>query len=194
MFNLTPYIVETTPHGEKLMDVFSRLMRDRIIYFGAKVDSQTANTVIAQLLYLDSQSQEPITMYINSPGGVVDDGMAIYDTMNLIKAPVHTVCVGLCASMGAMLLSNGKKGSRKILPHSRVMIHQPLGGAQGQASDIEIGTKQILAMKNTLIQRLAENTGQKLSKVKRDADRDYWMNAEQAVKYGIVDEIVGLNP
>jgi ATP-dependent Clp protease protease subunit len=189
---LVPYIVEQGEHGETRHDLFSRLLKDRVIFLGYPIDSQVANIVVAQLLFLAHQDPEKdIKMYINSPGGVITAGMAIYDTMQVIPCDIQTICVGQAASMGAVLLAGGTKGKRKILPHSTVMIHQPLGGARGQATDIAIAAEEILRWKRTLNNLLADRTGQSLEKIERDVERDYNMIAEQALEYGIVDEIIG---
>jgi len=188
---LIPTVIEKTHAGERAYDIYSRLLKDRIIFIGDQIEPQMANAIIAQLLHLEQEdSKKDISIYVNSPGGHVSAGMAIYDTMQLIKPDVSTICVGMAASMGAILLSGGKKGKRYILPHAQVMIHQPLGGVQGQASDIEITAKQILKTKEILTSILAKNSGQKLDKVADDADRDYWMDAKDALAYGIVDEII----
>lgn len=189
---LVPYIVEQGDHGETRHDLFSRLLKDRVIFLGYPIDSQVANIVVAQLLFLAHQDPEKdIKMYINSPGGVITAGMAIYDTMQVIPCDVQTICIGQAASMGAVLLAGGTKGKRKILPHSTVMIHQPLGGARGQATDIAIAAEEILRWKRTLNNLLSDRTGQPLEKIQRDVERDYNMIAEQALEYGIVDEIIG---
>jgi len=188
---LIPTVIEKTHAGERAYDIYSRLLKDRIIFIGDQIEPQMANAIIAQLLHLEQEdNKKDISIYVNSPGGHVSAGMAIYDTMQLIKPDVSTICVGMAASMGAILLSGGKKGKRYILPHAQVMIHQPLGGVQGQASDIEITAKQILKTKEILTSILAKNSGQKLDKVADDADRDYWMDAKDALAYGIVDEII----
>lgn len=188
---LIPTVIEKTQNGERAYDIYSRLLKDRIIFMGSQVNDQIANAVIAQLLFLESQdSKKDIFMYINSPGGSVSAGLAIVDTMNFIKSPVSTVCVGMAASMGAVLLSAGEKGKRFILPNARVMIHQPLGGVEGQSKDIEITAKEIVRVRETLYRMLAENTGQDYAKVDADSDRDYWMHADEAVAYGIVDKIM----
>ena len=172
-------------------DIFSRLLRERIIFLGTEIDDEVANSVVAQLLLLDSEnSEKDIMMYINSPGGVITAGMAIYDTMNLIKADVSTICLGEAASMGAFLLSSGAKGKRMALPGARIMIHQPLGGAQGQATDIEIEAKEILRMKAMLNGILAENSGQPLDKIKKDTERDYYLSAKEAMEYGLIDKVI----
>lgn len=188
---LNPYILEERQLNVTQMDVFSRLMMDRIIFFGTEVTSETANIVVSQLLYLEQTDPgAPITMYINSPGGGVYAGLGVIDTMNYISSPVGTVCTGLAASMGAMFLMCGEKGKRMALPHSRVMIHQPLGGADGQASDIEITAREILKLKEELYQIIVEQSGKTMDQVKQDADRDYWMTAEEAKKYGLIDEVI----
>ncbi len=186
---LIPMVVEKTPQGERAFDIYSRLLKERIIFLAGPIDDITANTVIAQLLFLASEnSKSDISLYINSPGGSVSAGLAILDTMKHIKPDVSTICVGLAASMGAVILSSGKKGKRFILPHSEVMIHQPWGGAQGQASDIEITAKHILKTRDRLNKILAKNTGQKLSTIEKDTDRDFFMDAKESIKYGIVDK------
>ena len=189
---LVPYIVEQGEHGETRHDLFSRLLKDRVIFLGYPIDASVANIVVAQLLFLAHQDPDKdIKMYINSPGGVITAGMAIYDTMQVIPCDVQTICVGQAASMGAVLLAGGTKGKRKILPHSTVMIHQPLGGARGQATDIQIAAEEILRWKRTLNNLLADRTGQPLERIQRDVERDFNMIAEQALEYGIVDEIIG---
>ena len=186
-----PTVIEASSRGEKSFDIFSRLLRERIIFLGEEIDDDMANSIVAQLLLLDSENPEKdIMLYINSPGGVITAGMAIYDTMNLIKADVQTICLGEAASMGAFLLSAGAKGKRMALPSARIMIHQPLGGAKGQATDIEIEAKEIVRMKDMLTGILAENSGQPLEKVKEDCERDYYMSAAQAVEYGLIDKVV----
>ncbi len=188
---LIPTVIEKTQNGERAYDIYSRLLKDRIVFAGGPVDDNMANLIIAQLLFLESEDAEKdIFLYINSPGGSVKDGMAIVDTMNHVKPDIATVCVGMAASMGAIMLSCGAKGKRFILPNAEVMIHQPLGGAQGQASDIEINAKRIIRTRDRLNALLAENTGQKLSQVAKDVDRDFWMTATEAKKYGIVDAIM----
>ncbi len=189
--NLTPNIVEERQMNVAIMDVFSRLMKDRIIFLGTGIDDQVANIVTAQLLFLESiDAKADITIYVNSPGGSVYAGLGIYDTMQYVRPDISTICTGLAASMGAVLLAGGTKGKRSALPHSRVMIHQPLGGAQGQASDIEITAKQILILKKELFDILAEHSGQTYKKVEKDSDRDYWMKADEAKKYGLIDEVL----
>ena len=185
-----PYIVEQTGRGERSYDIYSRLLEDRIIFLTGEINDAVANTVVAQLIYLEGKDAgKDISLYINSPGGSVSAGMAIYDTMNYIKCDVSTICIGMAASMGAFLLSSGAKGKRYSLPNSKIMIHQPLGGAQGQASDIAIVAEEILKTKKKLNTILAENTGQSLDKVEIDTDRDYYMTADEALSYGIVDRI-----
>ena len=187
---LIPYIVEQTGRGERSYDIYSRLLEDRIIFLTGEINDAVANTVVAQLIYLEGKDAgKDISLYINSPGGSVSAGMAIYDTMNYIKCDVTTICIGMAASMGAFLLSSGAKGKRYSLPNSKIMIHQPLGGAQGQASDIAIVAEEILKTKKKLNTILAENTGQSLDKVEIDTDRDYYMTADEALSYGIVDRI-----
>ena len=187
---LIPYIVEQTGRGERSYDIYSRLLEDRIIFLTGEINDTVANTVVAQLIYLEGKDAgKDISLYINSPGGSVSAGMAIYDTMNYIKCDVSTICIGMAASMGAFLLSSGAKGKRYSLPNSKIMIHQPLGGAQGQASDIAIVAEEILKTKKKLNTILAENTGQSLDKVEIDTDRDYYMTADEALSYGIVDRI-----
>lgn len=189
--NLTPNIVEERQMNVAIMDVFSRLMKDRIIFLGTGIDDQVANIVTAQLLFLESlDANADITIYVNSPGGSVYAGLGIYDTMQYVRPDVATICTGLAASMGAVLLAGGTAGKRSALPHSRVMIHQPLGGAQGQASDIEITTKQILMLKKELYDILSNHSGQPFEKVEQDSDRDYWMKAAQAKEYGLIDEVL----
>ena len=188
---LVPTVIEKTNYGERAYDIYSRLLKDRIIFLGTAIDDGVANAIIAQLLFLEQQnSKEDIKLYINSPGGVVSSALAIYDTMQYVKPDVQTICVGMAASGAALLLSAGKKGKRMILPNGEVMIHQVLGGAQGQASDIDIHARHILKMKSKLNDILAKHTGQKVSKVEKDTDRDYFMSAEEAVKYGIVDKMI----
>lgn len=189
--NVIPMVIEQSGRGERAYDIFSRLLKERIIFIGTPMDDEIANLIIAQMLFLESEDNEKdINMYINSPGGVVTAGLAIYDTMQYLKSPVTTICIGQAASMGAMLLAAGSKGKRFALPNARIMIHQPLGGAQGQATDIEIQTKEILRMKKLLNEMLAKHSGQPLSKVEKDTDRDFYMSAAEAVEYGIVDEVI----
>ena len=187
---LVPMVVEQLDRGERSYDIYSRLLEDRIVFLSGEIDDTSANIVIAQLIYLESKdADKDICLYINSPGGSVTAGMGIYDTMNYIKCDVSTVCVGMAASMGAFLLSSGAKGKRFALRNSEVMIHQPLGGAQGQASDIEIVAKHIMRTKEKMIKILAENCGQSVEKVERDVDRDNYMSAEEALEYGLIDAI-----
>lgn len=189
--NMTPNIIEERQLNAIAMDVFSRLMMDRIIFLGTGINDQVANIVQAQLLFLASaDSSKDIQIYINSPGGSVYAGLGIYDTMQFIKPDVATICTGMAASMGAVLLCAGEKGKRSALPHSRVMIHQPMSGAQGQASDIEIAAKEILKVKDELYRIISKHTGKKFEKIQEDSDRDYWMKAEEAKKYGMIDEIL----
>ena len=186
-----PYVIEKTGRGERSYDIYSRLLKDRIVMLSGEVNDAVASTIVAQLLFLEAEDPEKdIYFYINSPGGVVTAGMAIFDTMNYIRPHVVTICIGQAASMGAFLLSSGEKGKRYALPHARIMIHQPLGGAQGQATDIEIQAKEILRMKKELNEILAANTGQKLATVEKDTDRDNFMSAEEAKKYGMIDEVL----
>ena len=188
---LVPYVVDQTSSGERSYDIYSRLLEDRIVFISGEIDDATANTVVAELIYLEAKNPDKdICVYINSPGGSVTAGMAIYDTMRYVKCDVSTICVGLAASMGAFLLAAGPKGKRFCLPNSEVMIHQPLGGAQGQASDIEITAKHIINTKKKMIDMLSENTGQDREKVAKDVDRDYYMSADEAVEYGLVDKVI----
>ena len=188
---LVPYVVEQTNRGERSYDIFSRLLNDRIIMLNEEVNSATASLVVAQLLYLEGQDpNKDISLYINSPGGSVTDGMAIYDTMQYIKCDVSTICMGMAASMGAFLLAAGTKGKRYALPNADIMIHQPSGGAQGQATDIEIHTKHILHTKQKLNEILAKNTGQPLDVIKRDTERDNFMTAQEALEYGLIDKVI----
>jgi ATP-dependent Clp protease protease subunit len=189
--SMTPYIIEERQMNVAQMDVFSRLMMDRVMFLGTAIDDQVANVIQAQLLFLQSvDPKRDIQMYINSPGGSVYAGLGIYDTMQYITPDVATICTGMAASMGAVLLCAGQEGKRTALPHSRVMIHQPLGGAQGQASDIEITAREILKLKDELYQIIAKHSGQTIEKVNQDSDRDYWMKAEEAKAYGMVDEVL----
>jgi len=191
IINYVPTVIESSSRGERSFDIFSRLLRERIIFLGTEIDDEVANSVVAQLLLLDSEnSEKDIMLYINSPGGVITAGMAIYDTMNIIKSDVSTICLGEAASMGSFLLSSGTKGKRLALPSARIMIHQPLGGAQGQATDIELEAKEIMRMKEMLTGILAENSGQDIEKVKKDCERDYYMSAAQAVEYGLIDKVI----
>ena len=193
---LIPTVVEKSPYGERAYDIYSRLLKDNIIFLGGPINDQVANAVIAQMLFLESQNpKKDIQLYINSPGGSVTAGMAIYDTMQYVKPDVSTMCVGVAASMAAALLSAGKKGKRFALPNSEILIHQVHvpGGVDGQASDIEIAAKQIIKMKGAINQLLSKHTGQSLSKIEKDTDRDYWLNSEEAKKYGIIDEVIKKN-
>lgn len=186
-----PTVIEQTPRGERAYDIWSRLLKDRIIFLGTAVDDNVSNSIVAQLLFLESEdAAKDITLYINSPGGVVSGGLAIYDAMQYVRCDVSTVCVGQAASMGAVLLAAGAKGKRFILPHSRVMIHQPLGGAQGQATDIEIQAREIIKCKKTLNDIIVRHTGKAFEQVEKDTDRDFFLGAEQAIEYGLVDKVV----
>jgi len=187
---LVPVVVEKTPTGERAYDIYSRLLKDRIVFVGGLIDDETANLTIAQLLFLDSEGEQDVQMYINSPGGSVSAGLAIYDTMRHIKADVATTCVGMAASMGAFLLAGGAKGKRMALPNARVMLHQVAGGAEGPASDIEIQAKEIIRLKEQMNKILAKNTGQKLERVIKDSDRDYWLGPEEARLYGLIDVVM----
>lgn len=189
--NLIPNVIEKTSNGEKAYDLYSRLLEDRIILLYGEIDDHSANIVVAELLYLDSLNNDNINLYINSVGGSITAGMAIYDTMNYIKSDVATTCIGLAASMGAFLLSSGQKGKRYILPNAEVLIHQPLGGAEGQATEIKIAAEHILKTKHNLNQILAKNTGKTIEEIDRDTERDYFMTADEALKYGLVDKIIG---
>jgi ATP-dependent Clp protease protease subunit len=192
---LVPIVIEQSGRGERSYDIYSRLLRERVVFLVGPVNDQTANLVVAQLLFLESENPDKdISLYINSPGGSVSAGMAIFDTMNFIKPAVSTLCTGMAASMGAFLLAAGEKGKRFALPNSKVMIHQPLGGMQGQATDIEIHAKDILKTKATLNRILAERTGQPLDKIERDTDRDYFLEAEEARAYGLVDQVIAKRP
>ena len=187
---LVPYVVEQTSRGERSYDIYSRLLKDRIIFLGGEIDDAVANTVVAQLLFLEMEDpDQDIYLYINSPGGSVTAGMAIYDTMQYVKPDVRTVCIGMAASMGAFLLMAGAKGKRMALPNSEVMIHQPLGGAQGQATDVQIRAEWLLKTKEKMIRMKAEMTGQPIEKVRQDVERDHFMSAQEALEYGIIDEI-----
>ena len=192
--SFVPVVIEQSSRGERSFDIFSRLLRERIIFLGTPIDDMVANLIVAQLLLLDSEnSEKDIMLYINSPGGSVTAGLAIYDTMQHIRADVSTICLGQAASMGAFLLSSGAKGKRLALPHSRVLIHQPLGGAQGQATDIEIQANEIIRIKKSLNSILASNTGQPLKKIEKDTDRDYIMTTQEAVEYGMIDKVITLD-
>ena len=188
---LIPTVIEKSQFGERAYDIYSRLLRERIVFLGGPIDDDVANIVIAQLLFLQFEDpKKDISLYINSPGGSISAGLAILDTMNHVKPPISTVCAGIAASMGAVILSAGDKGKRFALPNAEIMIHQPHGGAEGQASDIEISAKRILKNRETLNKILAKNSGQPLSRVEKDADRDFFMDAEEAKKYGIIDKIL----
>lgn len=188
---LIPMVVEQTPKGERAYDIYSRLLKERIIFVGTPIDDLVANTIIAQLLFLSAEDPDKDAyMYINSPGGVVTAGLAIYDTMRYIKTPISTICIGQAASLGALLLAAGNKGKRFALPNARIMIHQPLGGAQGQATDVEIQSREIMRVKKLLNEIFSKHTGQPLAKIEKDTDRDFYMSAEEAVKYGLVDEVI----
>ena len=192
--SFVPVVIEQSSRGERSFDIFSRLLRERIIFLGTPIDDMVANLVVAQMLLLDSENPEKdIMLYINSPGGSVAAGFAIYDTMQHIRSDVSTICLGQAASMGAFLLSSGTKGKRLALPHSRILIHQPLGGAQGQATDIEIQANEIIRIKKSLNNILANNTGQPLKKIEKDTDRDYIMTPEEAVEYGMIDRVITLD-
>jgi ATP-dependent Clp protease protease subunit len=186
-----PYVIEQTGRGERSYDIYSRLLKDRIVFLGDAIDDTVANSVVAQLLFLESEDPDKdVNIYINSPGGVVTAGMAIYDTMQYLKCPISTICIGQAASMAAVLLAGGAKGKRVALPNSRVMIHQPLGGMQGQAVDMEIHAREILGMRERLNDILVSHTGQSKKKIKADTDRDFFMSAEEAVEYGIIDKVI----
>jgi ATP-dependent Clp protease protease subunit len=192
---MIPTVIESSGRGDRAFDIYSRLLRERIVFLGQPVTDELANLIVAQLLFLEADdSEKDIYLYINSPGGSVSAGMGIFDTMNQIRPDVSTICVGLAASMGAFLLSAGTKGKRRSLPHSRIMIHQPLGGAQGQATDIEIQAKEILYLKALLNQHLANHTGQPLDRIERDTDRDFFMSAQESKDYGLIDEVIDRRP
>lgn len=188
--NFVPNVLEKSSNGERVYDLYSRLLKDRIILLNGEINDNTANIVVSELLYLDSINHEDICIYINSPGGSITSGMAIYDTMNYIKSDVSTICIGMAASMAAFLLSSGKKGKRYALPNSEVMIHQPLGGAQGQATEIKIAATRILKLKDKLNKILAENTGKDLKTIENDTERDYFLDSDEALEYGIIDDIL----
>lgn len=188
--NLVPVVIEKSNLGERSYDIYSRLLKDRIIILNGEINDDSSNIVVAQLLYLDSLNNEDISIYINSPGGSITSGMAIYDTMNFVKSDVSTICIGMSASMAAFILTCGTKGKRYILPNSEVMIHQPLGGTHGQASDIKIATDRIIKLKHRINSILAKQTGQSLKKITSDTERDYFMNSNEALKYGLVDKII----
>ena len=188
--SLIPYVIERTAHGERASDIYSRLLMDRVVFLGSEVNDQVANAIVAQLLYLETENPDAdISLYINSPGGSVTAGMAIYDTMNYIKCPVRTVCVGLAASMGAFLLMAGEKGKRMALPNSEIMIHQPSGGASGQATDVRIHAEWLLKTKDKMNDLMSAMTGQSIEKIRADVEHDHFMSAEEALEYGIIDEI-----
>jgi len=189
---MVPMVIETSPRGERAFDIYSLLLKERIIFLGTPINDQVANLIIAQLLFLEREDPDKgINLYINSPGGVISAGLAIYDTMHLIKSEVSTICIGMAASMATILLSGGEKGKRYVLPNSTVHMHQPMGGAQGQATDIEIAAREIIRLQDKIRTMLSENTGQTYDKIARDTDRDYYLTAEQAVEYSLVDEILG---
>ena len=188
--NLVPIIVDKEQNGERSYDIFSRLLKDRIIFLSGEIDDNVANTIVSELLYLDSINHDDISLYINSPGGSITSGMAIMDTMNFIKSDVSTICIGMSASMAAFLLSCGKKGKRYILPNAEIMIHQPLGGATGQATEIKIAAERILKMKDTLNKILSKNTGKDLKTIEQDTERDHFLSSDEALDYGIVDKII----
>ncbi len=190
--SMVPMVIETSPRGERAFDIYSLLLKERIIFLGTPINDQVANLIIAQLHFLEREDPDKgINLYINSPGGVISAGLAIYDTMHLIKSQVSTICIGMAASMATILLSGGEKGKRYVLPNSTVHMHQPMGGAQGQATDIEIAAREIIRLQDKIRTILSENTGQTYDKIARDTDRDYYLTAEQAVEYSLVDEILG---
>lgn len=192
MSTMVPFVIETTNRGERAYDIYSRLLKDRIIFLGGPIDDYVANLTIAQMLFLEAEDPEKdIHLYINSPGGVVTAGMAIYDTMQYVKCPVSTICLGQAASMGSFLLTAGTKGKRFSTPYSRIMLHQPSGGVQGQATDIDINAREILRMRQLLNELLAKHTGQPIEKIARDTERDFFMSAAEAKEYGIIDEVFG---
>jgi ATP-dependent Clp protease protease subunit len=189
-----PYVIEQTHRGERTYDIYSRLLKDRIILLGTEIDDDVANAIVAQMLFLESEDPDKeINLYVNSPGGSVTAGLAIYDTMQYVRPPVATICVGQAASMGAVLLLAGAKGKRQSLPNSRIMVHQPMGGARGQASDVEIHAREILRMRSMLNDLIVKHTGQTLERVEKDTDRDFFMSAAEAKTYGIIDEVVSVN-
>lgn len=188
--NLIPTVIEKEVNGERSYDIYSRLLKDRIIILNGEINDQTSNIVVAELLYLDSESNEDIELYINSPGGSITSGMAIYDTMNFIKSKVSTICIGMAASMAAFLLSSGEEGKRMALPNSEIMIHQPLGGASGQATEIKIAAEHILTVKNKLNKILAKNTGKTIEQIEQDTERDYFLSSKEAKNYGLIDKII----
>ena len=188
--NLIPTVIEKEGQSERCYDIYSRLLKDRIIILNGEINDSLANSIVAQLLFLDSENHEDLSLYINSPGGVITSGMAIYDTMNFIKSDVSTICIGLAASMAAFILSSGKKGKRYALPNAEVMIHQPLGGAQGQATEIKIAAEHILKLKDKLNTILAKNTNKPLEKIQNDTERDYFLTSDDALEYGLIDKII----
>lgn len=188
--NLVPVVIEKEYNGERSYDIYSRLLKDRIVFITGEIDDNLANNVIAELLYLDSINHEDISIYINSPGGSVSSGLAIYDTMQFVSSNISTICVGIAASMGAFLLSSGETGKRYALPNADIMIHQPLGGAKGQATDIQIASERIVTLRKRLNKILAKNTGQTLKKIEKDTDRDYYLDAKSALEYGIIDKVI----
>lgn len=188
--NLIPTVIEKEGQSERCYDIYSRLLKDRIIILNGEINDSLANSIVAQLLFLDSENHEDISLYINSPGGIITSGMAIYDTMNFIKSDVSTICIGLAASMAAFILSSGKKGKRYALPNAEVMIHQPLGGAQGQATEIKIAAEHILKLKDKLNTILAKNTNKPLEKIQNDTERDYFLTSDDALEYGLIDKII----
>ncbi len=189
--SLIPFVVEKTSRGERSYDIYSRLLKDRIIFIGAPIDDYVSNVVIAQILFLETEDPDKdIHLYINSPGGIVTSGLAIYDTMQYVKSPISTICIGQATSMAALLLGAGTKGKRFALPHARIMIHQPLGGVQGQATDIDIQAKEILRMRETINEILVKHTGQNIERIHHDTDRDFFMSGEQAKEYGLIDEVI----
>ena len=193
--SLIPYVIEQTAHGERASDIYSRLLRDRVVFLGSEINDQVANAVVAQLLFLETDNPDAdISLYINSPGGSVTAGMAIYDTMNYVKCPVRTVCIGMAASMGAFLLMAGEKGKRLALPNSEIMIHQPSGGASGQATDVRIHAEWLLKTKEKMNRLMSEMTGQDIERLKADVERDHFMSAQEALEYGIIDEIYQPRP
>ncbi|EMH34627.1 ATP-dependent Clp endopeptidase, proteolytic subunit ClpP [Helicobacter pylori GAM71Ai] len=194
MMGYIPYVIENTERGERSYDIYSRLLKDRIVLLSGEINDSVASSIVAQLLFLEAEDPEKdIGLYINSPGGVITSGLSIYDTMNFIRPDVSTICIGQAASMGAFLLSCGTKGKRFSLPHSRIMIHQPLGGAQGQASDIEIISNEILRLKGLMNSILAQNSGQSLEQIAKDTDRDFYMSAKEAKEYGLIDKVLQKN-
>ena len=188
--NLIPTVIEKEQGSERCYDIYSRLLKDRIILLNGEINDNTANSIVAQLLFLDSENNDDISIYINSPGGSITSGMAIYDTMNIIKSDVSTICIGMSASMAAFLLSSGTKGKRYILPNAEVMIHQPLGGAQGQATEIKIAAERILKLKEKLNKIMSKNTGKSLEQIEKDTERDYFLSAKEAKNYGLIDKII----